>query len=274
MKSTHDFVQVCSLAVGFLVLFVGVVGGIAQSSDTVQNKANAQEYADNTTTVQSEKTSTINTPHTPTQEITSYPAVAQSDQRMSFSGSSEDSTDASDSSKAENNKETPKEIHEKAQKRAQISGGGTPVMTRTDKREILWLARIIYSETKRPREQRLVGWVVRNRVDTGYTGSTYESVAKHSNHFSGLHPDDPRYRHNMSRYRASEGKAWQQALTTAKEIYFASEEERPLAITTRHFYSPVAVKNSPQWARNHKAVETIKDPHTKETRFAFYDRVR
>ena len=43
--------------------------------------------------------------------------------------------------------------------------------------ETLWLARCIYSETKRPAEQELVAWVLRNRVETGYRGqTTYEST--------------------------------------------------------------------------------------------------
>ncbi len=35
--------------------------------------------------------------------------------------------------------------------------------------ETLWLARCIYSETKRPEEQELVAWVVRNRVEIAAT---------------------------------------------------------------------------------------------------------
>ena len=36
--------------------------------------------------------------------------------------------------------------------------------------ETLWLARAIFSETKRVDEQILVAWVIRNRVDTGFRG--------------------------------------------------------------------------------------------------------
>lgn len=170
--------------------------------------------------------------------------------------------------------ETPKEIHRKAQRRAQYADGGTPIMTATDKREILWLARILYSETKRPHEQRLVGWVVRNRVDTGYTGRTYERVANRSAQFSGLHPSDPQYEHNMSRWWASDGESWESALRIAKQVYFAPENERPFSVTTRHFYSPVAVYDKPHWARGRKAVRVIKSSHQNQPRFAFYARVR
>lgn len=169
--------------------------------------------------------------------------------------------------------ETPKELHKKAQRRAASTEGDTPVMTKRDKREILWLARIIYSETKRPREQRLVAWVVRNRVDTGYTGQTYEAVANHSAQFSGLQPYDSRYQHNVSRYWASKGENWQTALEIAQEVYFAPESARPFSVTTRHFYSPVAV-NKPAWARGRKAVRVVQGATHSQPRFAFYARVR
>jgi hypothetical protein len=168
---------------------------------------------------------------------------------------------------------TPKEIHKDAQDRAQYTDGGTPVMTATDKREILWLARILYSETKRTHEQRLVAWVVRNRVDTGYTGQTYEEVANHSAQFSGLQPSDPRYEHNMSRWWASNGESWESALKIAKEVYFAPESHRPFSVTTRHFYSPVAV-SKPAWAHGREAVRVVKSTRHHAPRFAFYDRVR
>ena len=147
-------------------------------------------------------------------------------------------------------------------------------MTRTDKNEILWLARIMYSETKRADEQRIIAWVVRNRVDTGYNGQSYESVARYSGQFSGLQPYDARYEHNMSRYQSSDGTSWQNALTIAKDVYFADESERPFALTVRHFYSPNAVSRTPDWAKNREAVKQLKDPNTQHVRFALYDNVR
>lgn len=168
---------------------------------------------------------------------------------------------------------TPKEIHKQAQRRAQTASGNNPVITDTDKEEILWLARIIYSETKRAHEQRLVAWVVRNRVDTGYRGRSYAAVANRSDQFSGLNPTDSQYEHNMSRYWASQGESWKQALRIAKEVYLAPEKDRPFSVTTRHFYSPVAVE-TPRWARGREAVRTIKSSARSQPRFAFYARIR
>jgi hypothetical protein len=170
--------------------------------------------------------------------------------------------------------ETPKELHKKAQRRAESANGDTPVMTAQDKREILWLARIVYSETKRSNEQRLVAWVVRNRVDTGYTGRTYESVANESAQFSGLQPSDNQYEHNMSRWWASQGESWKSALKIAKEVYFAPESERPFTKTTRHFYSPISVYDKPAWASGREAVRVIQSSQNSEPRFAFYAKVR
>lgn len=141
--------------------------------------------------------------------------------------------------------------------------------------EILWLARILYSESKRAHEQKLIAWVVRNRVETNFRGGdTYEEIALQDNQFSGLHSYDARYEHNISRQYASEGQAWKNALAIAKEVYHAPGSSRPFRQTTRHFYSPQAVTNHPNWIAGKRAVHTITDPHTRQVRFAFYDRVR
>jgi len=80
--------------------------------------------------------------------------------------------------------------------------------------EMLWLARIIYSETKTTYEMKLVAWVARNRVESGYTGNTYEQVAKSKYQFSGLNSFDRNYRHNISiGYEdADSNERWKKAL--------------------------------------------------------------
>ena len=49
----------------------------------------------------------------------------------------------------------------------------TPLPPEMIDNETLWLARAIFSETKRPEEQILVAWVIRNRVETGYRGNAH-----------------------------------------------------------------------------------------------------
>ncbi|WP_243663594.1 cell wall hydrolase [Rhodothermus marinus] len=64
--------------------------------------------------------------------------------------------------------------------------------------ETLWLARVIYSETKRPEEMELVAWVVRNRVETRFRGkATYRDVVLDPFQFSAFIPYNPRRQYYM-----------------------------------------------------------------------------
>lgn len=146
-------------------------------------------------------------------------------------------------------------------------------LTDAQKGEILWLARILYSETKRPEEQVLVGWVVRNRVETNYMGSSYREVALKYGQFSGLHAFDRNYNHNVSRTYASGGEVWKRTLAIAEAIYTAPDVLRPFPKTVRHFISPHALSVVPKWARDREPVHTITDTKTKRVRFAFYDNI-
>ncbi|MBI5004915.1 MAG: cell wall hydrolase, partial [Candidatus Lloydbacteria bacterium] len=53
-----------------------------------------------------------------------------------------------------------------------------------DEKEILWLARGVYSEKKNEEEMRLIAWVIRNRVETKYRGTTYQEVVTSDKQFS------------------------------------------------------------------------------------------
>jgi len=144
----------------------------------------------------------------------------------------------------------------------------------SENQEILWFARIIYSETKYADEQVLIAWVVRNRVETEYTGDTYREVALSSGQFSGLNAFDAQYRHNMSRGFDSEGAAWKSALLVAESVYHADVSLRPFSKTVRHFYSPISVSNDPSWSAGLNATHIVRDPETRSVRFAFYDGVK
>jgi len=145
---------------------------------------------------------------------------------------------------------------------------------RYQRRQILWLARIIYSETKRADEQPVIAWVVRNRVDSPRFQDSYKAVARANGQFSGLHPRDRQYRHNITREYGKAGDAWQHALEVAKGVYNAPEALRPFPQSMQHFYSPISVKETPTWAHNQSPEYTIKDPQTNETRFAFFTNIR
>jgi hypothetical protein len=152
---------------------------------------------------------------------------------------------------------------------------GLEAINAETKQEILWLARVIYSETKKSNEQVLVAWVVRNRVETEFKGETYEEVAKSRGQFSGLNVSDSQYLHNISRGYGSSGESWENALDVAEAVYFAPEFLRPFPKTVRHFYSPISVKISPDWSADHKPIIVVKDKtEDRNVRFAFYDSVR
>ena len=106
----------------------------------------------------------------------------------------------------------------------------SPLKAYTDKEsqeatDILWLARILYSESKVAEEQIMVAWVVRNRVETGFRGAdSYKEVALSPNQFSGLWPSDPQYKLNMSRtYSDTKDLSWKQSIAIASAVYFADE---------------------------------------------------
>ena len=145
----------------------------------------------------------------------------------------------------------------------------------TEARDILWLARIIYSESKTTEEQILIAWVVRNRVETGFRGAdSYKEVALSHGQFSGLGLGDPQYKLNISRnYNTTDDKAWMQALTVAQAVYFADDSLRPISIETRHFYSPISVLNNPKWAKDKEPSIELKNDDG-EVRFAFYAGVK
>lgn len=267
MISNSDTVQTLTLGLAFTALFIGATASLPATAESVLYNTNTTNAATAKSTDSDDGTKLASADQEKTAQAGLFTNTA-------LAAGPELPTEVASEVTTDIDGKTPKEIHELAQDRAKMSGGDTPVMTQTDKREILWLARIMYSETKRAEEQELIGWVVRNRVDTGYTGRTYEDVAKHSAQFSGLHPYDRRYEHNISRWYSSGGESWETALELAKEVYFADESERPLALTTRHFYSPHAVSRTPAWARDQEAVQLIKDPKTNQVRFALYDKVR
>lgn len=165
---------------------------------------------------------------------------------------------------------------------AQTSSVDTEMQTQTqsvsnsEREQILWLARIIYSETKEPHEMALVGWVARNRVEAGFKGDTYKSVALSHKQFSGLNAGDHNYMHNITREYTSSGKHWENALSIAKAVYFADEALRPLPATVMHFYSPISMKGGrvPQWALGRKAVHLVRtNDNSGKIRFAFYESV-
>lgn len=136
--------------------------------------------------------------------------------------------------------------------------------------EVLWLARAIYSESKRTEEQTLVAWVIRNRVESPFYPDTYKSVVLQRGQFSGMHATDAQYWVNVSLGYKDTSPAWDSALSIARAVYFADPILRPLPATVLHFYSPISMDGSPSWAKGLEPAHTVRDLKTNDVRFAFY----
>uniref|UniRef100_A0A7V2F767 Cell wall hydrolase SleB domain-containing protein n=1 Tax=Rhodothermus marinus TaxID=29549 RepID=A0A7V2F767_RHOMR len=141
--------------------------------------------------------------------------------------------------------------------------------------EVLWLARCIYSETDRPEEQRLVAWVVRNRVETRYRGDTYREVVLEPLQFSAFNRPSPRRDFILSLTPQATAPGWQQALRIALEVYQAPASARPFPITVRHFYSPISMSTTdpPPWAQAGVPFEGAAVAAIDPQRFRFFDRI-
>lgn len=149
-----------------------------------------------------------------------------------------------------------------------------PPATPFQQEEILWLARGVYSETKNEEEMHLIAWVIRNRVETKYRGTTYQEVLTSEKQFSGLHISSLEYKNNHSLdYSDTKNKNWRAALATAKEVYTADESDRPFPKTVRHFYSP-SLTDAPDWARDETPYQNIAYLETAKPHFIFYNAIQ
>lgn len=139
--------------------------------------------------------------------------------------------------------------------------------------ETLWLARAIFSETKRPEEQELIAWVVRNRVETRYRGkSTYKDVVLDPYQFSAFIPGTRTrdFYANLTPFSRSPG--WKRAIAIAYFVRHMNDTFRPFSIKTRHFYSEQSMvgRTRPDWASDLREVTPNREFELDERRFRFY----
>lgn len=124
--------------------------------------------------------------------------------------------------------------------------------------ETLWLARAIFSESKRPEEQTLVAWVVRNRVETKYRGKrSYQSVILDPHQFSAFSSTSDKKPYYTGLTVKSDEPGWQTALQVAYAVRHAEGSFRPFSKETRHFYSERSLGDNlaPDWATGLHPVE-------------------
>ena len=142
--------------------------------------------------------------------------------------------------------------------------------------ETLWLARVIYSESKRLEEQELVAWVVRNRVETSYRGKgTYQNVALDPYQFSAFNPNSRKHRYYSTLDVTSQASGWQQTLSLAYYVRHAPALLRPFSATTRHFFSENAMigRDRPAWTKGRQPVVPQRSLQPDAQRFRFYEGV-
>lgn len=152
----------------------------------------------------------------------------------------------------------------------------SPAVPRKVDSETLWLARAIYSETKRPEEQEIVAWVIRNRVETKYRGkTTYQEVVNDPYQFSAFNPGTATRAQYTSLTEKSQSPGFQKALAIAHQVINAPDSLRPFPKTTRHFYSPQSMVGgkTPSWVRSEKRVTPARDFTPESHRFRFYANV-
>ena len=138
--------------------------------------------------------------------------------------------------------------------------------------DVLWLARCIYSETKRAHEQELVAWVIRNRVETRYRGNaSYEDAVLDPYQFSAFNPNSSKRGFFTTLAPGDDEDGWAQALHIAHYVYHAPDAERPFAQDARHFYSERSMRGgrAPNWAEGQRPVRLTRH-HVNPRRFRFY----
>jgi hypothetical protein len=153
----------------------------------------------------------------------------------------------------------------------EVSVKSTEFASEDVKEDVLWLARCIYSETKRADEQELVAWVVRNRVETGYRGrTTYRDAVLDPWQFSAFNSNSPKRAYYSSLGFDSAPKGWKTALFIAYDVMHAPAYERPFPTKTRHFYSERSMQGrlQPVWAGGKRPVSL--DRNIDPKRFRFY----
>jgi len=143
--------------------------------------------------------------------------------------------------------------------------------------ETLWLARVIFSESKRVDEQALVAWVVRNRVETRYRGKrSYQTVALDPHQFSAFRNTSTKRMFYTGLTAHSSDPGWQTALRVAYDVRHADSNYRPFSRETRHFYSERSLGDydAPTWAEGKQPVQIrYRMVDLDDKRFRFFEGV-
>ncbi len=167
---------------------------------------------------------------------------------------------------------------QEAQSALQNPWSTQPVHVGNIDQETLWLARAMFSESKRHDEQELVGWTVRNRYETRYRGCTsYQECILDPFQFSAFLSGQPKLSFYTSLTEVSDISGWQRTLALAYYIRYADDQLRPFDRKVRHFYSQQSMLHpdlTPDWVGDGTQVVPRRHFPLNEHRFRFYSGVR
>ncbi len=156
--------------------------------------------------------------------------------------------------------------------------GVAPVHVGNIDGETLWLARAMFSESKRHDEQELIGWTVRNRVEGKHRGcASYQECILDPFQFSAFLPGQPKYTYYVSLLETSEVAGWQRTLALAYYIRHADGRLRPFSRSVRHFYSEQSMLDPtlpPDWVADFTPIIPQRRIQLDEHRFRFYSGVK
>jgi len=144
--------------------------------------------------------------------------------------------------------------------------------------ETLWLARAMFSESKRSDEQELVGWAVRNRIESKFRECmTYEQCILDPFQFSAFLPNQRKMTFYTNLTETSTVVGWQKTIALAFYIRHADSTLRPFGRRVRHFYSEQSMVDPevpPTWVKDLTPVVPRRSIQLDERRFRFYDGVQ
>lgn len=124
-------------------------------------------------------------------------------------------------------------------------------------REVTAMAKAMNGEGAAGREQRMIAWVIRNRVESRHFPGTPRRVVREPMQFSSMIGPDP--------------DATPAAIRAARGVLAAPPEADPTRGAT-HFYSPRSMRpegTAPRWA---SALEEVRVPGIDPYRFRFFKR--
>ena len=113
---------------------------------------------------------------------------------------------------------------------------------------LLHLAKTIYGEARGESIETMfaVGWVVRNRLQSGRHGSTYKDVVLQPKQFSCWNKGDLNYKVIQG---VLKGRLWEVCIGVAIIVMQSAEKHNPV-FGVKHYYDKSMDSNPPGWAED------------------------